>query len=226
MSALVGCTLARMANTPFHHRALVHLAAAAAVGVAAGLATSATTEARFAPVTGWIAAGLVYLLWTWFVIWPMDADRTREHATADDPGRGLLSVVAILASIASIGGVGMLIMSANKQGGVLEALIGVVAVVVAWFVVPTLYTVRYADLYYSEDDDGIDWNREGYQPTYTDFAYLAFDMAETYQVSDTSISSPAIRRSVLGQSLLSYLLGAVVLASTINLVIQLASSGG
>jgi uncharacterized membrane protein len=40
----------------------------------------------------------------------------------------------------------------------------------------------------------------------------------TYQVSDTDIRTDAIRATVLRQALLSYLLGAIVLATTINLV--------
>ena len=45
----------------------------------------------------------------------------------------------------------------------------------------------------------------------------------TYQVSDTDVSSPRIRSVVLRHSLLSYVFGAVVLASTINLVASVAT---
>ena len=44
----------------------------------------------------------------------------------------------------------------------------------------------------------------------------------TYQVSDTDIASRPMRGSVLAQGLVSFMLGAIVLASTINLVLQLA----
>lgn len=40
----------------------------------------------------------------------------------------------------------------------------------------------------------------------------------TYQVSDTDVSSPAIRATVLRHSLLSYVFGTSILATTINLV--------
>ena len=48
----------------------------------------------------------------------------------------------------------------------------------------------------------------------------------TYQVSDTNLQNSQIRRAALAHSLLSYLFGSVVLATTINLVVQLAGSGG
>ena len=53
--------------------------------------------------------------------------------------------------------------------------------------------------------------------------YLAYTIGMTFQVSDTEIGSPAIRATVLRHALLSYLLGAVVLAVTINLIAGLGS---
>jgi uncharacterized membrane protein len=40
----------------------------------------------------------------------------------------------------------------------------------------------------------------------------------TFQVSDTDLQTPILRAAALRQALLSYLLGAVILATTINLV--------
>jgi uncharacterized membrane protein len=40
----------------------------------------------------------------------------------------------------------------------------------------------------------------------------------TFQVSDTDLTTDAIRYTALRQALLSYILGAIVLATTINLV--------
>ena len=45
----------------------------------------------------------------------------------------------------------------------------------------------------------------------------------TYQVSDTAVTSPVVRSVVLRHTLLSYVFGAVVLASTINLVAGIAT---
>jgi uncharacterized membrane protein len=64
------------------------------------------------------------------------------------------------------------------------------------------------------------------RPRYRDFAYVAFAIGMTFRVSDTDLESPAIRASALRHALLSYLFGAVILATTINLVAGLASSSG
>ena len=64
---------------------------------------------------------------------------------------------------------------------------------------------------------GISFN-EDEDPQYSDFAYLAFTIGMTFQVSDTDIQDKQIRRTALRQALLSYPLGAMVIASTINLL--------
>jgi uncharacterized membrane protein len=47
----------------------------------------------------------------------------------------------------------------------------------------------------------------------------------TFQVSDTDLQTHPIRATALRQALLSYLFGAVILATTINLVAGLSSGG-
>ena len=70
---------------------------------------------------------------------------------------------------------------------------------------------------------GIDFNEEAFEPAFRDFFYFSYNLGMTYQVSDTAVTSPAIRAVVLRHTLLSYVFGAVVLASTINLVAGLAT---
>ena len=94
--------------------------------------------------------------------------------------------------------------------------------VVSWFAVHTVFALRYARLYYSDPPGGIDFNQSE-APAYVDFAYLAFTIGMAYQVSDTDLQTRKIRATALQHSLLSYLLGAVILAMTINLIIGLGN---
>jgi uncharacterized membrane protein len=86
-----------------------------------------------------------------------------------------------------------------------------------------MYTTRYAHHYYSEPVGGIDFNSDD-PPSYRDFCYFSYNLGMTYQVSDTGVSSAAIRSVVLRHCLLSYLFGTVILAATINLVAGLITS--
>jgi uncharacterized membrane protein len=94
------------------------------------------------------------------------------------------------------------------------------SVALSWFLVHTLFTLRYALLYQSSDG-GVDFNQKG-SPRYLDFAYLAFTIGMTFQVSDTDIGSSAIRAAALRHALLSYLFGAVILATSVNFIVGLS----
>lgn len=197
--------------------------------LAAGLVVAgvlAGQGAVHAVVAGWITTSAVFSVWTWATIRPMDAAQTHAHATREDPSRVTSSLVLLTASVASLLGVGMLLfVSSNRAGTVpLEALLGVASVVGSWCVVHLVYTLHYAKLYYEAAGAGgpIDFNSDE-APDYQDFAYLAFTLGMTYQVSDTALKDRRIRRAALRHGLLSFLLGAVVVAVTLNLVVQLAS---
>jgi uncharacterized membrane protein len=87
----------------------------------------------------------------------------------------------------------------------------------AWAGLHLMYATRYAYFYYTKSAHGIDFNCDD-PPTYRDFLYFSYNLGMTYQVSDTSVSSPTIRTVVLRHCLLSYVFGTVILATTINLV--------
>ena len=94
---------------------------------------------------------------------------------------------------------------------------GVATVVVSWAVVHVVFTLRYAHEYYSDPAGGIDFKNDE-PPDYQDFAYVAFTIGMTFQISDTDIQARVIRRSVLRHALLAYVFGAVILAVTINVI--------
>ena len=112
---------------------------------------------------------------------------------------------------------------AGHSHGATKALLIALAVAVvalSWLTVHTLYLVRYGDLYYGDPDGGIDFNDDE-PPDYRDFAYLALTIGMTFQVSDTSLTSKAMRRVAIRHALLSFLFVAVILALSINTVATL-----
>lgn len=193
------------------------------LGVAVAVAVGNTVGWRFALI-GWVVTAGVYVVWTWLLLGGMDADRTREYVTREDPTRWIADTVVVSASLASLVGVAYVVAAGSRSGAaaVVAALLGILSVSASWFAVHTLFTVHYARLYYSDEPGGINFH-DPEPPRFSDFAYLAFTVGMTYQVSDTEIGLTSIRSTVLRQALLSYLLGAVVLAVTINLIAGLGS---
>jgi uncharacterized membrane protein len=201
----------------------VRILLAVLLGVAVALVVGNTVGWRFA-LAGWIVTAGLYVVWTRLLLGGMDAERTCIYVTREDPTRWVADVVIVSASIASLGGVGYVVAAGSKSGaGALEsAIVGLLAVAASWFAVHTLFTVHYARLYYSDEPGGIDFHDPA-PPGFRDFAYMAYTVGMTYQVSDTEIKATQIRATVLRHALLSYLLGAVVLAVTINLIAGLGS---
>ena len=209
--------------TLFRDTVAVRISVAVVLGVAVALTVGNTVGWRFALV-GWVATAGVYVAWTRLILGangcranpqmgdsggPHPLGRRRRHRVGEhrQPGRGRLRGGRRVASVTE---------------SVQSAVVGILTVAASWFAVHTLYTVHYARLYYSDEPGGINFHdRE--PPCFRDFAYVAYTVGMTYQVSDTEIELRSIRSTVLRHAMLSYLLGAVVLAVTINLIAGLGS---
>jgi uncharacterized membrane protein len=175
-------------------------------------------------LVGWDILALVFGVWVWSSIWRLDAESTASHATCEDPSSNLADVVLLGAAVASLAAVGVVLVGAGHTSGVLrylQAALALLSVFVSWALIHTVFTLRYARLYYSGKAGGIDFNETG-APEYGDFAYLSFTIGMTFQVSDTDIQSKQIRRTALRHAWMSFPMGAVIIATTINVVAGLA----
>lgn len=200
-------------------------------GMAAAVAAGLSGRWIEAPAIGWAVASLIYVLWVWAAIGRLDPGGTRSHAVTEDPSRGVTDLLILAANLASLAAVAAVVIDSHRgsPSGSDELGAGLLAlssVALSWMLVQTLFTLRYAELYYDpekrgEEPGGINFNQER-PPQYSDFAYLATSLGMTYQVSDTNLESHRIRAEALKHGLLSYLFGTVILAATINLVIGLA----
>jgi uncharacterized membrane protein len=201
----------------------VPIGIAAMVGVAAGTVVGTAAGWQYAPAAGWIATAAVYLIWTWASIARMSAVAIEVVVQQRHPARGPADAIIVIASIASLGGVAYLLIAGTAKGpdAAIAAAVGFLSVIASWLVVHAVYTLRYAILYYTEPVGGIDFNQDDNQddnPTFADFAYLAFTIAVTYGVTDTVLRNRPIRVSVLQHSMVSYLFGTVILAVTVQVI--------
>lgn len=192
--------------------------AASVLGLVMGVLVATQMSADYALLIGWMTAAATFMTWTWITIGPMDATTTAHHAVREDPGRALVDVAVVVAALASLGAVGLLLTGgATGTEKDVTAVMSLISVALAWGTVHTIYTTRYSRLYYGGPDGGIEFNQDD-PPTYVDFAYLAFTIGMTFQVSDTDLKTRPIRSTALHHALLSYLFGTVIIAATINVV--------
>lgn len=179
----------------------------------------------YAPAVGWAVAALIYNASVWLQITPMDAGRTAAYAAEEDPGRRISDVLILLAALGSLAAVVLVVVGSKDVQGAgrfLLALLALSCTAMSWLMVHTLFTLRYTEIYYAGEPGGISFN-QAEPPQYTDIAYMAFSVGMTYQVSDTNITTRAMRSAVLRHSLLAFVFGTGILATTINLVVSLTA---
>ena len=172
---------------------------------------------------GWDTATLAFLLAAWSVIIRADSSRAPQLAAREDQTEGSARGLLVGASIASLLGAGYALHLAGQENGASRVLligVAVLTVMLSWTVINTVYTMRYADQHFRSQGGGIAFGTDQDQqlPGYRDFAYVAFTIGMTYQVSDTTLRDPRIRRTVLAHATLSYVFGVVIVAGTVNLI--------
>jgi uncharacterized membrane protein len=206
----------------WHAPALRRLLIAAMVGVVTGVALAAALPWGLAVLGGWNATALTFLVSVAPIILRADGRRTEHIAVREDMNRDVARLLLLGASAASLVAVGVALGLARHEAGAERALLVTMAaftVVVSWTVVNTVFTLRYARLYYLGAGGGVDFGTDSTQPPdYRDFAYLAFTIGMTYQVSDTMLRDRGIRRTVLLHAVLSYVFGVVIVSAGVNVV--------
>jgi uncharacterized membrane protein len=199
----------------------VRVAIASAIGAASlGIALALGAPWQAAVLLGSDIAAATWLAWMWSSIARMGGADMREVARLEEPTRLIADVLLLAASVGCLVGVGLDLAEAGDRAGGTKAavvVLAVVSVLVSWTVVHTVFALKYARRYYGDPEGGVDFDGTT-APTFVDFAYLAFTIGMTYQVSDTGFTTQEMRRLALGHAALSFLFGTFILAVTINVV--------
>jgi uncharacterized membrane protein len=212
--------LRRLGHVPATYRLLLGLAAAGATWllVPAALGTLGCL------VAAWDAFGVVTLALLWASIFTADAARIRAVAAAEDLSRAVSFLFVLVAACASLlGATALLKTTAHLRPGELaqHLSLSVVAVGAAWLLVHTVFTLRYAHVYYEANEDGsdvggLDFPGHDPEPDYLDIAYFAFVIGMTAQTADVSISGRHLRRLALLHGLISFIFNTTLVALVIS----------
>ena len=171
---------------------------------------------------------LVYLGLTWLFMLRSSAADIRARALAlgrrsrlwrwvvsSESSLTLIIVVSLFALVAALS----LLPGARREAEGGAVALYALGVVLAWLLLHTAYALFYAYLYYRDPDGGgLSFPGES-GPDYLDFAYVAFTVGTTFATSDVTVTGRAVRRAVLGQSVLSFGYNTAILALVLNLVL-------
>jgi uncharacterized membrane protein len=191
--------------------------AAVVVGCVVGALSGLFGNVALGVVAGLGAGAAAFVFTGVLVLWPMTSDATQHYARREDFRPVIEELMVLVATLGSLTCIVILLALGNSRSQNSAAAVGLAGVFMNWGVLHLMYAARYAHLYYTDPVGGIDFNNQE-SPAYRDFFYFSYNLGMTYQVSDTSVSSSAIRSVVLRHCIFSYVFGTVILAATINLV--------
>ncbi len=178
---------------------------------------------------GWDVTVWSYLLTMWIHMGFASENEVRARARQDDENALAVLVVICTATVASIVAI-VLELAQTKNLGVastvLHTLLTGMTLFGAWFLIPTIFTLHYARLYYGSDPDSraLVFPDRDLLPDYWDFLYFSFTIAVASQTADVGMRGRSTRRAVLAQSILSFYFNVAVLGLSVNIAASMVGN--
>jgi uncharacterized membrane protein len=207
-----------------HYRVYISLILAAIVCFSVLHVVSAST----AILLTWMTFATSAIIMDWIIILTAHPREFKKIAVLEDSSRTMIFIVVIGASIVSLFAIVFLLKmtkGASHEDINAHILLVISSVITSWVLVHTLFTLRYAHMYYDTDDDdgnakpmgGLEFPKEE-NPDYLDFVYFAFVIGMTFQVSDVEISDRQIRRLAWIHGMISFAFNTAIVALSINVI--------
>jgi uncharacterized membrane protein len=132
-----------------------------------------------------------------------------------DEGRWAILAATLAAAHASLAAVMWQIAAAPTPIPWHALVLALGSIMLSWTFVHVLFATHYAHEHWLSGT-GIDFPGNN-RPDFLEFLYFAFTIGMTFQVSDCTTQTAAMRRLVLLHGLVSFVFNAVILAAAVNL---------
>ena len=182
-------------------------------------------------ILGWNTFALSMIILSWILFFSTSSKALKSVVEKQDEGlKAIFLIVIVAVSFSVFGTIALLIGKEQPDSNkILHTIIAMSPVFLSWFLLHSIFTIRYAHLYNDHnklntgsDIGGINFPSDS-EPDYVDFAYFSFVIGMTFQVSDAAINSKVIRRFVLLHSIISFIFNTIIVALTINTISNLNS---
>lgn len=201
------------------------IGAGAVVGLALPLHWSPVTRA----LVGWNVTVWFYLcLMGWLM---MRASHARVRAIAEQEDRGAIVILAAMSIAAIVSFAAIILELSTVKNLSLSHRLAHYAftgatVFGSWCLVATLFTFHYARTFYRSPIERrvLSFPDNEENPDYWDFLYFSFTIAVAAQTSDVTVRSRSMRKTVLAQSILSFLFNVAILGLSINIAASLVGT--
>ncbi len=174
----------------------------------------------------WDVFSVCMIIMSWITFFITTSQQIREQAKVQDSSRILIFVTVLVSTFASFFAVLLLVISKKefKDTEALHLIVAIAGMLFAWFLIHTIFTMRYAHIFYGDHEEKPNTHAGGLEfpddkkPDYLDFAYFSFVLGMTFQVSDVEVTSKRLRRLVLLHGILSFGFNTIMIALTINVI--------
>jgi uncharacterized membrane protein len=177
-------------------------------------------------LVAWDTGASIYLGLAWAVIAKADAAMTRTRMRTQDQGAFVIFLTVVTSACASVVAIALLIAEVRDAPMWQRAShlgLAVLALVLSWLLIQTLFGFHYAHRYYTHTRDpdcepkGLAFPG-GHEPDFLDFAYFSFVVGMTSQTSDVAVTGRHMRRLTLIHGFLSFVFNIAILAMAINII--------
>jgi len=199
-----------------------HMTAAVVLGIVAGILVPSTVRPTVRALIGWDVAIWLYLVTIWIHMAFASEDDVRRNARREDESAGAVLFLLCTATVASLVAIVVELGTTKSLGlgsKVAHSLLTGMTLIGAWFLIPTIFTIHYARLYYGSDPHApaLVFPDDKPTPNYWDFLYFSFTIAVASQTADIGLRGRSARRGVLAQSVLSFYFNVAVLGLCVNI---------
>jgi uncharacterized membrane protein len=198
------------------------LLASVVVGCVFGAAWPGVDSLVSRVLIGWNVLTWLYLALVALALVRADHGHIKRVALAQAESAATVLAIVVSAAVISLAAVVYELVAAKAAGPhhmLPHLLFAAVTVFGSWLLLPVLFGVSYASAYYGpEPDRGLAFpnSEAGFEPDHTDFFYFSFTIAVTAQTSDVGVTTRAMRRLVLAQSIVSFVFNTTILAFSVN----------
>lgn len=172
-------------------------------------------------LTGWNGAMLVLVPLTYVFLRRLDARQLRARYQEEDPTAPVILLVVVACALLSLLAI-VALLSTVKQVApserVAHLVLATMTIVNSWLLVHMMYTIHYADMYYSvAEGDPPPLNfPDTPAPVFWDFVYFSFTIGVACQTADVSTRQAEIRKTVVIHSVIAFVFNLVVLGFALN----------
>lgn len=181
------------------------------------------------PVIAWDIGILVYLVATGAMMARATEADIRRRARLHDVRQWVILLLALLGT----GAIAMALLDFLRlarvgaaEGSLLNFALVFWTILSTFAMLHALFAVHYAHAYYAAASTAPPLCFPGDEkPDYSDFLYFSFVVGLTAQVSDVTVNSRRLRRTVLVHGVVSFFFNSLILALMVNLAAGLVGSG-